>query len=265
MMESSTAAGTVGGTALLFLRDESVLGTDQKALLDREGHLLLPGWLTADARVRLTEALSDIDAQVAATKSNRPQRYSAEHNGYLAGLITHPQLLALARSALGPDIRFDHCVALNRPGGDHGIGWHSHDYAEERPDLGFLRIFFYVNGFQADDGGLKVVPGSHRFRDPKIRAADDTELSKGWLRNKTHPDTGAPLAIETLNAPEGSVVLMWTHAAHAVTARKPGSPVRWSVVYAYRNPGAPPSPARWISPEFEQNPPPGAERLLLVD
>jgi hypothetical protein len=38
--------------------------------------------------------------------------------------------------------------------------------------------------------------------------------------------------------------------------------MRWCVVYAYRNPGAPVSVARWISKEFEHSPPPGAEWLM---
>ena len=57
--------------------------------------------------------------------------------------------------------------------------------------------------------------------------------------------------IEALSAPPGSVVLMWTHAAHAVNPRAESSDTRWCVVYAYRNPGEP-SDARWISPAFEQ-------------
>lgn len=233
----------------------------EKAAMEKEGHVLLPGVLVPAARARLTESLTKIQA-LAQEKGVTAHHYAAEQDAYLASLLAHPQLLALARAALGPEIRFDHCVSLIRPGGDGGCAWHSHDYAEDRPDLGFVRIFFYVNGFAADDGGLKVVPGSHLFRDPAIAAKDDRALRRGWMKGRTNPRTGEPLVIETMDAPEGSVVLMWTHAAHAVTPRKPGSPTRWTVVFAYRNPGVPPSPARWITPEFERNPPPGAEGLM---
>ena len=58
------------------------------------------------------------------------------------------------------------------------------------------------------------------------------------------------MQIEELEAPQGSVALMWTHAAHGGSARLPGSGTRWTVVYAYRNPGAE-SAARWITPEFQ--------------
>lgn len=233
---------------------------EERAQLDRDGHFAFPGLLTAHARSRLTESLEHISA-LPDTGDYPPQRYSAECDAYLASLIAHPQLLDLARDVLGQSIRFDHCVALTRPAGNQGIGWHSHDYANNHPQLGFIRIFFYVSGFSPDDGGLKVVPGSHLFRESSLRAASDEELRRGWMAGKTHPITGAPLEIVPLEASPGTVILMWTHAAHAVTPRRLDSDTRWTVVYAYRNPGQP-SRARWITEGFERNPPPGAEPLM---
>ena len=169
----------------------------------------------------------------------------------------------LVHEVLGEDIRYDHCVSLNRPGGNGGAHWHSHEYGETRPELGFVRIFFYVNGFAPGDGALKVVCGSHLFRDASIDFQSDSALREGWIQDKVHPVTGQPLEIEELSAPEGSVVLMWTHAAHAVTPRRAGSDTRWTVVYAYRNPGLP-SRARWLSEAFEERGVPGAEGLLSL-
>lgn len=235
-------------------------GETERERLDRDGHLVLPGLLTEAACARLTDSLARIAAGPTAPPQP-PNHYAAEHEPYLASLIAHPHLLGLARQVLGPTIRYDHCVSLNRPGGDGGAHWHSHEYGETRPELGFVRIFFYVNGLAADDGGLGVVPGSHLYRDARLSASGDAALREGWLAGKRHPLTGEPLAIEYLSAPPGSVVLMWTHAAHAVSPRRPESPTRWAVVYAYRNPGLP-SRARWITPEFETSPPPGAEGLM---
>ena len=108
---------------------------------------------------------------------------------------------------------------------------------------------------------MKAVPGSHLYRDPKIQGATDEALKEGWLAGKTHPETGEPLEIEALSVPSGTVVLMWTHAAHAVTPRKQDSDTRWTVVYGYYKPGKDPG-ARWITPEFERKPIPGAEGLM---
>lgn len=240
------------------------LTTIDKNQLDTDGHLMLEGLLTDDACQMLTASLASIQQLAESVESDpQPNRYAAEYDRHLASLIGHPQLLALAHWVLGTPIRFDHCVTLNRRGGNRGQGWHSHSYGEVNHQLGFVRIFFYVNGFSIDDGGLKVVPGSHLFRDPAIGASSDEDLKGGWLAGKTHPITGKPLVIDYLTAPPGSVILMWTHAAHSVTPRLPDSETRWTVVYAYRNPGEP-SPARWITEPFERSNVPGAEGLMSL-
>lgn len=238
-------------------------GDEERATLDRDGHIALPGLLTDEACDELTQALAQIQALPMDDEEYLPNRYAAEFNIYLESLIGHPQLLALARWVLGEEIRYDHCVALNRPGGDGGTHWHSHEYAEDDARLGFVRVFFYVNGFESDDGGLKVVRGSHLFRDAGIRATSNAELEAEWMAGKAHPLTGEALVIEALSVPKGTVVLMWTHAAHGVNPRREGSDTRWCVVYAYRNPGRA-SQARWISEGFEQKPIEGADGLMSL-
>jgi len=218
--------------------------------MDNDGHLVYPGLLTSSAQDKLTQSLEHIHS-LDVIEGHEPNRFSAEYDSYLEEIITHPQMLDLVVKVLGEEIRYDHCVSLNRPGGNSGIGWHSHGYAEDNPNLGFVRIFFYVNGFKVDDGGLKVVPGSHLFRDARIQARSDADLKTGWMANKHNPITGQPLSIDQLSVLPGTVILVWTHAAHAVTPRRESSITRWTVVYAYRNPGRP-SGARWISPEYEK-------------
>ena len=240
-------------------------GIAKKKALDRDGHFFLPSVLTADTCKQLTRALARIQPL---RESKDPQQrhhsgHAAEYDSYLASLIAHPQMLDLIHKVLGPDIRFDHCCTINRPPGHPGFGWHSHAYADERPELGLMRIFFYVNGFSTDDAPLKVVPGSHHYRDSAINGRTDQELRSGWLNGKKHLLTGEPLNIEVLEAPTGTAILMWTHAAHAVNARKFDSPTRWTIVYGYRNPGEE-STARRITKDFEQNPSPGVEKLVSL-
>jgi len=235
----------------------------ERAQMADVGHYVLPGILTDEACVQLVQAMRHIEELVEAGVTNPlPNRNAAEYDSYLESLIGHPQMVGLARQVLGPEIRFDHCVTLNRPAGNQGLRWHSHEYAEDDPRLGFVRIFFYINGFERGDANLKAVPGSHLYRDRSINAQTDTELMAGWLVGKTHPHTGAPLQIEELAVPPASVVLMWTHAAHAVNPRR-STNTRWCVVYAYRNPGRP-SEARWISEAYERKAIPGAEGLLSL-
>ena len=217
------------------------LGKSDREALDRDGHVAFPGLLTERACRKLARSLSYIDSIAAAgNPGHEPNRFAAEYDWYLESLIGHPQMLGLARAILGREIRYDHCATLNRAGGNPGITWHRHGYSAEDPGLGFIRIFFYVTGFAPDDGGLKVVPGSHLFRE-QLHGLSDRELRDDWLAGRRHPTTGL----------------------HAVNPRRPGSDVRQCVVYAYRNPGQP-SRARWISADYEKRRIRGAEGLLSL-
>ena len=98
----------------------------------------------------------------------------AEHDEYLESVVGHPQMLALAKSVLGDPIRFDHqCDSSGRQPGNAGMGYHSHAYATDQPHVGYIRIFWYVNGFKLMDGNLKTVsrsfpPCFRRLRSPVV-------------------------------------------------------------------------------------------------
>lgn len=238
-------------------------GKKEREEMNHTGHFILPGILTDEACNKLILSMQHIEGLIkTGVKDPLPNHNAAEYDSYLESIIAHPQMLALARSVLGEDIRFDHCVTLNRPVGNQGVRWHSHEYAEDDPTLGFIRIFFYISGFERGDANLKVVPGSHLYRDRNLTAQTDAELSASWIAGKRHPLSGEPLQIEELAAPPATVALMWTHAAHAVNPRR-STNTRWCVVYAYRNPGRP-SEARWITEAYEKKPIPGAEGLMSL-
>ena len=189
----------------------------------------------------------------------------AEHDEYLESIVGHPQMLALARSVLGDELRFDHqCTSSGRHAGNAGMGYHAHNYADEHPQIGYIRVFFYLNGFRLEDGNLKTVPGSHLFRTDTGSGRTDADIM-AWAAGKRHPVTGKPLAIRKLACPRGSVVVMWTHATHGVDPKPGDSERRWALITAYRNPGAPLDTEtgtaigfpNWMTPKYRDAPTPG--------
>ena len=141
--------------------------------------------------------------------------FPSGHLPFLADVLTHPEMLALQRLCLGSDaVYFDHNQLLSRPPGYAGGHWHSHrigadcdrgtvlpEEYDRQPN--FLLTLCYLNGFEADsDGGLKIIRGSHLFRDPAgCNAATDEEMARGWLEGRTHPVTGRPLEMKHLALP----------------------------------------------------------------
>ena len=86
--------------------NDFTLGEEERLSLDKHGHLLIPGLLTAETSERLINSLRQVTQWgKQAVKGHEPQRFSAEFDEYLASLINHPQMLMLARNILGEDIR----------------------------------------------------------------------------------------------------------------------------------------------------------------
>jgi hypothetical protein len=120
-----------------------------------------------------------------------------------------------------------------------------------------VRTLVYPEGFGAGrDGGLRVVPGGHLYRQARLEpssaeagetgydagrapvgwAATDEAFAEHWLAGKAHPITGAPLRIAELSLPPGSMVSCLSHCPHAVSPKVPGQPTRYCTLFCY---GAP--------------------------
>lgn len=192
-----------------------------------------------------------------------PEHFPAGYNGHILDMVIHPEMLALHRLMLGNDLRYDHCVALNRKGGFRGQQWHSHGYTEDNqapasrlPTLGLVRTLAYPEGFAAEnDGGIRVVRGSALHRASDARFDDDDALRREWMAGKSNLITKEPLDIWAEALPPGSMVSIACHALHAVSPRgERGDPVkdsylhrdstRWCALFSYRNP----DPSMSISP-----------------
>jgi hypothetical protein len=273
---------------------------ESKALMDQDGFHVLPGVLTSETCDQIRAASERIASISRSSPTDtvdeggfRPELSCAEHDRYLEGMIGHPQMLELARYVLGSrEIHFDHMVSLVKRGGHPGQGWHTHEYAAgmqqdtahlepgdqqhtfhgttspNDPTLELVRIFFYVDGFAAGDGSLRAVRGSHLHYATEMDLSSRGSLNKSWteddfakwLSERDHLVTGAKLLTEDIQCPAGSVVLMFTHTAHAVSPRHAASGPRHGIVAAYRNPGAP-SMSRFMSRAFVNKITPGLEGL----
>ena len=174
--------------------------------------------------------------------------FPAGHVPYFMNVLTHPQMLALERMCLASEeVYFDHNQLLTRPPGYPGGNWHSHriggghddgvaslDTYRAQPNA--VLTLCYPQGFDSgEDGGLKIIRGSHLFRDPNgCRSPNDEEMENGWLKERVNPVTSEPLRIEHLSLPPGSVACCLSHAAHAVSPKSADKSTRWCSLYCYK-------------------------------
>ena len=81
----------------------------------------------------------------------------------LAKFILHPPLVAMARQILGDEIRFWWDQGINkRPGSRSPIRWHQDNGYQRGRTQEFLTCWLALDASDLRNGGLEVIPGSHK-------------------------------------------------------------------------------------------------------
>lgn len=108
-------------------------------------------------------------------------------------LVTHPRITPYLLTLVGPTVRFDHdYLVLTRPGAEtlpiEGGGEPYDDTAvyhfqNGRMFNGVVAVSFALTDSEQDDGGLVVVPGSHKSNYPLPDEWRDAGEARPWLRS----------------------------------------------------------------------------------
>jgi ectoine hydroxylase len=149
---------------------------------EREGYAIVEDALDVEAIERLTAAVDRV------WKEERPERSALHLLGFLGRdetfieLIDHPATFPLVYGVLGWNIYVYHCHLDVHPPLHEPARWRWHqdggrqnlELESPRPRLSIKVAYFLTDVDAADQGALRVVPGSHR-RDtlPKDREPED--------------------------------------------------------------------------------------------
>lgn len=139
---------------------DHVLDPEQARDLDQSGRRQMTG---PGGYVKLEGALNSIPA--------------------LSGLCEHPEVLRLAEHYLGTPFYICNNVCLmwcqpGAPGGDLHADWPLGEVSEPYPDWPMLlQTMWMLTDFTQDNGGTKLVPGSHKTRRPPHDTQDKDEIA----------------------------------------------------------------------------------------
>ena len=121
--DAEREAAIVQQHGLPLLSRPAALSAAEVSSYRRDGYLLLDGGLAAEAAEQIIAACARVQAIKNAAVAGgvdphgrtQPGALAAEMDGYLEGLVGHPELQALVRCVLSPGrVAFDHAVLLNR-------------------------------------------------------------------------------------------------------------------------------------------------------
>jgi ectoine hydroxylase-related dioxygenase (phytanoyl-CoA dioxygenase family) len=188
--------------------------------LDEDGFLVLEDFMSADLLARLRECVEQLFAEEGESAGMefkqepgcRRLANLVDKGEVFREVIVLPQLLEYIRHVLGSDIKLSslHARSVN-PHGDGGQPLHA-DMAAIADERGpwVCNTVWMLDDFTADNGALRVVPGSHRWRRLPTEVLTDPRAD--------HPEQ----VLATGRA--GSVIVVNAHAWHAGTANRTARP-----------------------------------------
>lgn len=152
-----------------------------------------------------------------------------DHHEVYAGMVAHPNILAILQKLWGPSIRFD-VSKLNLKSAGFGapVEWHQDwaFYPHTNDDLAAVGIM--IDDVDETNGPLMVVPGSHRG--PILDHHADGYFCGAIDPARGEVDFGKAV---TLTGPAGSVTVHHARAIHGSATNTSGKPRRL-LLHQYR-------------------------------
>jgi hypothetical protein len=230
--------------------------------LDDAGYLLLPGFMDADL---LTKLRRQIDRVFAAEGDCAGSEFKQEpgcrrlanvvnKGNIFREVIGLPRLLEYVAHVLGPAFKLSSLnVRSVNPNGSAAQPLHA-DMAAVADERGYwvCNLVWVLDDFTSENGSLRVVPGSHRWR---------------TLPQHSLPDPTAPHPDEVLiTGRAGDIIVLNAHTWHGGTANRTGSPrTALHAFYCRRDKPQQQYQKRLLDPAVQQSLSPSLRELLALD
>lgn len=200
-----------------------VLSDEQRRRFFEEGFLVLPDYVPQDWLGKLRDGMNElIERSRSVTQSDkifvleeghspehpRLHRVSSpqDHHPVFWDFFTSPVMTELAADVVGPDVKFHHAkLNVKSEKGSRSFKWHQDIQGWPHTDFSPVTFGIYLEGCDANQGPLTVIPGSHKGKlysmyegdNFVIRIADE-EL--GWITEEmVTPALGGPGTTLLLN------------------------------------------------------------------
>jgi ectoine hydroxylase-related dioxygenase (phytanoyl-CoA dioxygenase family) len=231
------------------------------AELDELGYTVLPNWAPAELVSELRTTVARLYAQEGANSGSEFRQEPGclrlanlvDKGAVFLRVIAAPELLALVRHVLGPEFKLSSLNCRTALPGSAPQPLHADmgGVADERGNW-VCNIIWMLDDYTADNGPLRVVPGSHRWK--RLPQTELTDL------RASHP------AEQTVTAPAGSVVVMNAHVWHGGIANCTlGNRTSLHAFYCRRDKPQQQYQKQMLRPEVQASLAPEIRQLLALD
>lgn len=234
----------------------------EKQALDREGYMALPGFMSADflegLQRRVKELFAEEGEQAGAEFRQEPQTQRLANlvnkGEIFERVIAAPEILERVGHVLGPEFKLSSLNARSaNPHSDWVQPLHC-DVGAIADEKGYwvANTVWMLDDFTPENGALRVVPGSHQWKQLPQQVLQDPLAS--------HPQENL------ITGAAGTVVVMNAHAWHGGTANR--TPAPRCALHAFYTRGDKPQQQyqkKLLSKEVQQRLTPTLRKILALD
>lgn len=234
----------------------------EKLALDREGYIMLPGFMSADLlgalRRRVNELFAEEGNQAGAEFKQEPQTLRLANlvnkGGIFERVIAAPEILERVGHVLGPEFKLSSLNARSaNPHSDWVQPLHC-DVGAIADEKGYwvANTVWMLDDFTPQNGALRVVPGSHQWKQLPQQALQDPMAS--------HPQE------RLITGAAGTVVVMNAHTWHGGTANRTAAPrCALHAFYTRRDKPQQRYQKKLLSTEVQRRLTPELRKILAID
>lgn len=234
----------------------------EKLALDREGYVMLPGFMSADLlgalRRRVNELFAEEGNQAGAEFKQELQTLRLANlvnkGGIFERVIATPEILERVGHVLGPEFKLSSLNARSaNPHSDWVQPLHC-DVGAIADEKGYwvANTVWMLDDFTPQNGALRVVPGSHQWKQLPQQALQDPMAS--------HPQE------RLITGAAGTVVVMNAHTWHGGTANRTAAPrCALHAFYTRRDKPQQQYQKKLLSTEVQRRLTPELRKILAID
>ncbi len=247
--------------SLLQTSESDTFTADELAAFDRDGFVVARG-LGSEAFVAemLSVTLEELarndgprefeaelqypgaPSSMAATGGDTLRRLKQAHARHpvFTTWLSQPALGGRLRQLLGPEVvcplAHHNCVMTKQPRHSSDTGWHQdiRYWSFERPEL--VSTWLALGPETPENGGLHVIPGSHRETYSGTRFDEELFLREDGTENRELLNRAVPVTLAA-----GDVLFFHCRTFHAATRNHSEQP-KFSIVFTFRPADNPPLP-----------------------
>ncbi|MEO6873201.1 MAG: phytanoyl-CoA dioxygenase family protein [Opitutaceae bacterium] len=147
----------------------------QKKFYDEQGYLLdLPPIFTPDEMAKINAELPELLKFLKPGETTNEMREWHHESAYLYEIVMNPRILDLVEGILGPDFYVWGSHFFIKPPHSTGtVPWHQDAYYWPLSPFNTVTVWIAFDDVDAENGGMKLIPGSQRGGLIKHRHKDD--------------------------------------------------------------------------------------------